>query len=62
MIAAADSWEKKKNNERIISMRQGSVLRPVTAAQGFLSCHRAPRVLIEKNALCGLLANAVMGN
>lgn len=43
-------------------MRQGSVLRPVTAAQGFLSCHRAPRVLIEKNALCGLLANAVMGN
>lgn len=43
-------------------MRQDLVLQQVMAAQGFLRCHRATRVLIEKNALCGLLANAVMGN
>lgn len=59
-------WEKKKkkHNERIISVRQGLVLQQVMAAQGFrfLRCHRVPRVLIEKNALCGPLANAVMGN
>lgn len=53
---------KKKCNERIISMRQALVLQQVMTAQGFLRCHRATRVIIEKNALCGLLANPVMGN